>query len=384
MRRLVAMVAAIVLVDTMFYAAIAPLLPYYTHHFDIDKSSAGVLAAAYPAGTLVGSLPAGWMAARVGVRPTVMFGLSLMVGSSIVFGFAHSIVLLDAARFVQGVGGAASWAAGLAWLIARSSGQRRGEMIGTALAAAIAGALLGPVLGTLASQTSPKLVFSLVAVLGVLLALWTLTEHAPKPTGGHGLAALGPALREPRLRTGMWLTTLGALLFGTLSVLAPLRLDHLGASGLVVGAAFLAGAAAAASSAPWVGRIADRRGWRLPVRAGLCGSAVALLLLPLPTSPALLFILIVMADPVFGASYPAAGAMISDGAERAGLDQGYAFALFNLAWGMGQVAGDAGSAGLAQASSDAVPYALLAALCLATLAVVSRVGRQAEPASQLS
>jgi hypothetical protein len=76
--------------------------------------------------------------------------------------------------------------------------------------------------------------------------------------------------------------------------------------------------------------------------------------------------------------------MISDGAERAGLDQGYAFALFNLAWGMGQVAGDAGSAGLAQASSDAVPYALLAALCVATLAFVSRVGRQTEPASQLS
>jgi MFS family permease len=144
------------------------------------------------------------------------------------------------------------------------------------------------------------------------------------------------------------------------------------------------GAAAAAITAPWVGRLADRRGWRLPVRAGLGASAVALLLLPLPTSPALLFILIVLADPVFGASYPAAGAMISDGAERAGLDQGYAFALFNLAWGMGQVGGDAGSAGLAQASSDAVPYALLSVLCVVTLGLIVRMGRRAEPASQLS
>jgi MFS family permease len=384
MRRLVVMVAAIVLVDTMFYAAIAPLLPYYTHHFHIDKSSAGLLAAAYPAGTLLGSLPSGWMAARVGVRPTVMFGLSLMAGSSLVFAFAHSIALLDGARFVQGVGGAASWAAGLAWLMARASGERRAEMIGTALAAAIAGALLGPVLGTLASQTSPKLVFSLVAVLGVLLALWTFTEHAPKPSGGHGLAALGPGLRDTRLRTGMWLTTLGALLFGTLSVLAPLRLDHLGASGVTVGVAFLLGAGASALTAPFMGRLADRRGWRVPVRAGLFASAVALLLLPLPATAALLVILIVCADPLFGVSYPAAGAMISDGAERAGLDQGYAFALFNLAWATGQVIGDAGSAGLAQASSDAVPYGLLAVLCFATLAYVSRRGRQAEPASQLS
>ena len=47
MRRLVVLVAAIVLVDTMFYGAITPLLPYYSHHFDLSKSSAGLLAAAY-------------------------------------------------------------------------------------------------------------------------------------------------------------------------------------------------------------------------------------------------------------------------------------------------------------------------------------------------
>jgi MFS family permease len=184
----------------------------------------------------------------------------------------------------------------------------------------------------------------------------------------------------------MWLTTLGALLFGTLAVLAPLRLDHLGASGVTVGVAFLIGAGAAALSSPLVGRVVDRRGWQLPVRAGLCASAVAAVLLPLPTSPALLVVLIVLSDPAFGASYPAAGAMISDGAERAGLDQGYAFALFNLAWGIGQVLGDAGSAGLAQATSDAVPYATLAVLCFATLAVISRSRsrREPQPASQLS
>src|SRR5690348_5761697 len=167
MRRLVIMVAAIVLVDTMFYAAIAPLLPYYKHHFDLSKSAAGMLAAAYPAGTLLGSLPAGWLAARAGVRPTVLAGLSMMIVASLAFGFAHSIVVLDVARFVQGVGGAASWAAGLAWLMARAAGTRRAELIGTALSAAIAGGLLGPVLGTAASQTSPQLVFSLVAALGV-------------------------------------------------------------------------------------------------------------------------------------------------------------------------------------------------------------------------
>ncbi|HEY7632417.1 MAG TPA: MFS transporter, partial [Thermoleophilaceae bacterium] len=79
MRRLVIMVAAIVLVDTMFYAAIAPLLPYYSHKFDLSKSAAGILAGAYAAGTLVGSIPGGWLTARLGVRRTVIYGLSLMI-----------------------------------------------------------------------------------------------------------------------------------------------------------------------------------------------------------------------------------------------------------------------------------------------------------------
>ncbi len=382
MRRLVVLVAAIVLVDTMFYGAITPLLPYYSHHFDLSKSSAGLLAASYAAGTLLAALPSGWLAARIGVRPTVVVGLALMVVSSVVFGFAHHVVLLDAARFLQGVGGAASWAGGLAWLIARSQGARRGELIGTALAAAIAGGLLGPVLGSAASLTSPELVFSLVGVLGIVLIAFTLIEDAPPPTRARATAGFRRVLRDSRVLAGMWLTILGALLFGTLAVLAPLRLDDLGASSVVVGAAFLLAAAAAALISPVVGRVSDRRGWRLPVLASLLASAAFAVLLPLPESVAVLFVLVVVADPCFGAAYPSAGAMISSGAERAGLDQGYGFGLFNLAWAIGQVVGDAGSAGLAQATADAVPYALLAGACLITFVGLSRSTRlQAAEAS---
>jgi MFS family permease len=367
MRRLLAMVAAIVLVDTMFYAAIAPLLPYYSHHFHLAKGQAGLLSASYAAGTLVGSLPAGWMAARAGVRATILTGLGLMIGSSVVFAFAQDIALLDTARFVQGVGGAGSWAAGLAWLILRAPASRRAELIGAALAAAIAGALLGPVLGTAATQTSPKLVFLLVAGLGMLLLLWTLGEQAPAPSRGSEPVSFLPALRDRRVLAGMWLTTLSALLYGTLSVLAPLRLSHLGASNVTVGLVFLLGAAAAGVLSPLVGRVADRSGRRTPVLAGLCASTLWLVLLALPRSVALLFALVVVADPLFGIQYPPAGAMISDGAESAGLGQTYAFGLFNLAWAFGQVVGGAGSAGLAEATSDAVPYALLAGLCIAAL-----------------
>ena len=107
MRRLLLLASAIVFVDTTFYAAKTPLLPHFEHEFGLSKSAAGVLTAAYPAGTLVGALPGGYLAARAGVRATVLLGLSLMTVSSLAFAFADSIAVLDTARFVQGVGGAA-------------------------------------------------------------------------------------------------------------------------------------------------------------------------------------------------------------------------------------------------------------------------------------
>ena len=65
-----------------------------------------MLSAAYAAGTLIGSLPSGWFAARFGARRTILVGLSLMASSSLAFAFANEIAILDVARFVEGIGGA--------------------------------------------------------------------------------------------------------------------------------------------------------------------------------------------------------------------------------------------------------------------------------------
>ena len=136
LRRLLYLTSAIVFLDTVFYAAIVPLLPTYADEFDLSKTGAGILAAADPAGTLLAALPGGWLASRIGVRPTVFVGMSTLIASSIAFAFASSIVVLDLARFVQGLGGAASWAGAVGWLISAAPRERRGELIGSAMAAA--------------------------------------------------------------------------------------------------------------------------------------------------------------------------------------------------------------------------------------------------------
>src|SRR5919198_1170713 len=126
MRRLLFIASAVVFLDVVFYTAITPLLP------------------AYVDGTLVASLPAGFMAARLGPRRTLIAGLALLGAASLAFGFGRHILLLDLARFVQGIAGALAWAGAITWLMVTAPESRRGAVIGDVLPVAIAGALLGP------------------------------------------------------------------------------------------------------------------------------------------------------------------------------------------------------------------------------------------------
>ncbi len=380
MRKLLLLASAVVLVDTSFYAAITPLLPDLTDQFGLSKAGAGVLAASYPVGTFVGGLPGGWMAARVGVRPTVLLGLTLMTLASVAFAFVDNIVLLDIARFVQGVGGAASWAGAMGWLAGAAPREKRGELIGSAMGAAIAGALFGPVLGVLADVIGFEVVFCGVALVGVGLIVWTLRTPGVKPVGDGSLGGLWRSLGNREIRVALALITVPGLLFGTLSVLGPLRLDALGASAAAIGAIWLLSAALEAIVSPLAGRFSDRRGRMAPLLGGLIGGAITYAILPWPDTALVLGIVIVLGSPVVGLLWAPSMAMLSDGAESVGLEQGLAFGLMNLTWATGQALGDIGGAKVGQVAGDEVAYLALSAICVAAFIALRSVSvRQPAP-----
>lgn len=373
-----AVIGAIVLVDTMFYAVIAPLLPTLAHELHLSKLSAGVLTASYPLGTLLGSLPGGVLTARAGPRAAVVTGLTLFAGSTTAFGFLHSAGALDGARFIEGVGGACSWAGGLAWVASGSAAERRGALIGRVLAAAVAGALLGPVIGTLASAVGRPPAFAAVGVIAALLIAVSLRLANTHVRTNQGVKDIAAALGGRGIALGMWLVALPAIASGVLTVLAPLRLHALGASAAEIGAVFLLAAAAEASVSPAIGSLSDRRGRLVPLRAGLVVTAGLLLCFTLPREVPLLALLVVAIDASLGAFWAPAMALLSDAAEGQRLDQGLAAALMNLAWAAGQVLGSAGGGGIASRTSDALPAAAAAVLCLGTLVAIrarpARVG----------
>ena len=387
-RRLVLVIGAVVFVDTMFYAVIAPLLPGLAHELRLSKLSAGLLTASYPIGTLLGSIPGGLLAVRAGPRFTVCAGLVLLACSTIAFAFLRQAGALDLARFVEGVGGACSWAGGVAWIVAETPADRRGALIGKALGMAIGGSLFGPVIGTVATATGRPLAFGVLALVAVALVVLTRGLPSHHATSEQGLGSVMAALTRPGIAAGMWLMTLPAVGSGLINVLGPLRLHALGAPAAVIGAAYLVAAGVEAVITPAVGSLSDRHGRLAPMRFGLAAATAALLCFTLPDSVVPLALVIVVVAASLGVFWAPAMAMLSDAAETHGLDQGLAAALMNLAWAGGQIIGSGGGGAAAKIDGNGLPVAITAGVFAATLLTLAlrswRPGgrRRPQPAGQ--
>jgi MFS family permease len=208
------------------------------------------------------------------------------------------------------------------------------------------------------------------AAIALAEAAWAASRHAPRPAPPQPLAHLVGALRSSRVAAGVWFTMLPALLFGTLGVLAPLRLSHLGWGSLAIGATWLVSAGLEALLAPAVGRISDRRGRLAPIAFGLACSLVVLAVLPWPTRAWLLAVLVVCAGLSFGTFWTPAMSLLTDAADDYGLEHAWAFAIVGLAWAPGQAVGAAAGGAVAKVTADAVVYLALAGLCALTLALL--------------
>jgi MFS family permease len=371
-RRLLVLASAMIFFDVAFFAAIAPLLPGYVDELSLSKAQAGLLSAAYAAGTLIGSLPAGFVASRVGPRKTVVAGLLLLGCSSVVFGFASEINLLDGARFTQGIAGALIWSGALTWLITTAPEEKRGSVIGTALGTAIAGALLGPALGAVAGSIGTEPVFGSMLVITLALSLGALRMPETKAPETQTLSeVVGTLVSRPVLEAAAFVCV-PSVMFGAIEVLVPLRIDALGGGQGVIAAGFIVGAGLEAILAPLAGRLSDRIGRRSPYVIGLLVCAAAMIAIAFVTTLGAVLGGLILTSLGAGLCFAPALTLISDVADASRLHQGFAAGLSNMAWAAGQVVGGVGGGVVATFTGNAAPSLAIALMLGVTSAYAFR------------
>jgi EmrB/QacA subfamily drug resistance transporter len=151
---------------------------------------------------------------RYGKKLMLMAGVALFALASAACALAPSLLLLQAARALQGVGAAVMLPSSLAILGAVYTGEARGRAVGIwAAAGAVAGAL-GPVLGGwLIDTTGWRAIFLLnvPVALGALVLAWLFAPApAPRDKPSNPLDLAGGVLATLGLGVITWGLTLGS------------------------------------------------------------------------------------------------------------------------------------------------------------------------------
>ena len=374
MRRLLILACAVVFLDVPFFSVLTPLLPSYQEEHHLSDGAAGVLAGSFAAGALAFAIPAGWMVARVGARPTVIGGLVALGICSPLFGFAENIVLLDALRFIQGGAGAFMWAGAIAWVVVSAPVERRGEMLGIVIAAAVAGELLGAPLGAIAHAIGTEIVFSAVFLAAAILILIALGIPGAANVESQPLADAWNRIRASDVPRAVVMLAVPSIAFGLAVVVGPLHMDELGASPFLIAAAFATGSVIELFVGPVIGRVSDRVGRTLPYLFGVGTMTLAVIGLGAFGVLPLMFVTVMVLAFGAGIAFTPASALVTDHATAAGLNQGYASGASNMAWGGGQMIGAMGGGALAGVSGYLLPCLITAALLIGVGVVARALG----------
>lgn len=371
MRRLLPLVSLIVFADTMLFSAIIPLIPHFVDDLDLSKLQAGILVGAYGAGAMIGGIPSGLLAARIGPKRTVVIGLTILAVATFAFAGSSSVIALGTTRLAQGVASAVTWSGALAWLTLSTPSERRGQILGTAFSFAILGFIVGPAVGAIAELTSIGAVFVVIGVLaGVIAAIAASFPGSPRDV--RQPRALRRAFTDVGFLAAVWVTLIPALFFGLLDVLVPLSLDASGWGAIAIAATFICAGLIEIGLAPLIGGVSDRRGRIYPIRASL-GLLVAVALgFSIATTAVVVAALVVGASLAASGIYTPGIALVADRADAIELPQTLAFGLMNTAWAIGAMTGPAAGGALAEAIGDPAPYLICAALAVGTIFVVAR------------
>ena len=223
---------------------------------------------------------AGRLGDRLGRRRVLLWGLFAFAAASAAAGLAPSLELLIAARLGQAIAGSLVFPNAMALLRDALPEGRRAAGFGLLGSAIGAAAAVGPALGgVLVGALGWRAIFLVnvpVVAAAVVLSLRSLPAAAPASAAGAPAATRGSRwdwaqpLRVPVFGAATAAVGLSNLaMYGTMLAVPVVLAGRPGWSAVDAGLALAIMSVAMVAVAPLGGRLADRRGHRLPAAGGL-------------------------------------------------------------------------------------------------------------------
>ncbi len=352
------------------FGLVAPVLPQFAKSFDVGTTAASVIISAFALFRLVFAPAGGRLVDLVGERWVYLTGLLIVAVSTGACAFAADYWQLLVFRGLGGIGSTMFTVSAMGLLVRLADPASRGRVTGLYSSAFLVGNILGPVLGGLLAGFGlrvPFLVYAaalIVAMLVVGILLKDVHTDGPEGADAKPRMELREALAHRTYRAALASKFAnGWSSMGVRVALVPLFAVAIGAGEGMAGVALAVFAVGNAVAIIPAGRIADTRGRRPMVLAGLVVTGLGTAALGLSTGSALLVVTSFIAGAGAGLLNAPQQAAVADliGAERSG---GSVLAGFQMLSDVGAILGPIAAGALAEHVSFPVAFGVTGAICL--------------------
>ncbi len=264
----------LVAINQLGFGAMIPTLPLYAQSFGVPASAIGLAVGIYGLARFFVALPSGYLADRLGRRPTLAIGGLISAIGNLWCAWATGYPEFILARFVAGAGAGLIVTTGQVVLADITTPEVRGRTIAIYQSVFIFAVGIGPFPGGLLAEyynlRAPFIAYGLAALMASLVAWFAVRETrntSPGSTkGASSKSGLADQLRLLTERRGFFLVSLIALMNavvrtgGLFSIIPLFANTRLGLSVSAIGFAMMLGTVSGLVAGYPAGWFADRFG----------------------------------------------------------------------------------------------------------------------------
>jgi len=384
-KREYAVLLCLILIQGFSWFLVIPMLPLYAQHLGADPALVGLIMAFPALFQLFLSIPAGLLAARLGMRYIFLCSYGLGVCAALAYYFAPSFAWLFVAQFFFGLSQTLFWPSQAAYVGDLANPDNRSQLIGFTLGVNAVAIALGPVVAgvlmdTVQVNAAYAVCFFLMA-LGFLLASSlpaTHRYHVSSPSLRKGLLSSLGEIQGTVSNWGVQLAVIGGgllyVLRGIFDSFFPLYVTDIGLTPTTLGLLLTGSGIATAVIRFGTGPIVRAIGVYGLLLVGLGLISLAVTILPLAYIPVLTWAVVLLVGAGHGSIPVAANTIVVNE-----LDQRYhttGMAVFETCCGLGRLVGPAAFGYAALAFGLGISFTVAGlVLTLVTLGLAIRTWR---------